>query len=379
MRIGIIAGEMSGDLLGAGLMRELRQRFPEARFEGIGGPAMLEQGIHGLYPMEELSVMGLFEVLRHLPRLLGIRRALYRHFADNPPDVFIGIDSPDFNLGLEARLRAHGIRTVHYVSPTVWAWREGRIHGIKRSVDRMLTLFPFENEVYRRHGIPVTFVGHPAADRFPLQHDQAAHREALGLESEDRVVALLPGSRMGEVGRLGPIFAGAVARLLRDFPDCRFVAPMASPRVAQSFEAALTAAGVSDRVTLLERQSEHAMGAADVVLSASGTATLEAMLLQRPTVVAYRVSAVSYRLFRWLLKVRRIALPNLLADDDLMPEFIQHEATPERLADAVGRLLSDDTAAAAIRERCLAIHRQLRQGADARAAEAVAECLSQAS
>jgi lipid-A-disaccharide synthase len=376
MRIAIVAGELSGDLLGGGLIRALRTRFPDARFEGIGGPGMIAEGLESLYPLETLSVMGLVEVLGHLPRLLKIRRDLAKRYLADPPDCFIGIDAPDFNLGLEERLRGGGIKTVHYVSPTVWAWRQGRIHQIKRAVDLMLTVFPFEADFYRQHGVPVEFVGHPAASRFPLEHDVAAARQALG-QGEGPLVALLPGSRSGEVNRLAPVFAQAAARLLAGQPECRFVVPVASARVGECVRSSLEAAGVASRTQLLDGQSHLAMGAADVVLAASGTATLEAMLLKRPTVVAYKVAPITYFVYRYLglVKVRRVAMPNLLADEELMPEFIQGAATPERLAAAAARLLLDHERAARVQQRCLEIHRQLRQDSDKRAAEAIAGCL----
>lgn len=377
MRVAIVAGEMSGDLLGAGLVRALRKRWPHAQFEGIGGPAMLKEGFRSHYPMERLSVMGLVEVLGHLPGLLRIRRELVKRYTANPPDVFIGIDSPDFNLGLEERLRRAGVKTVHYVSPTVWAWRQGRIRQIKRAVDLMLTLFPFEADFYVKHGVAVEFVGHPAADRYPLEHDVGAARARLGIEqATGPIVAMLPGSRLSEVRRLGPLYAQVVVQLRRTLPECRFLAPMATPAVGEVFAEQLAAEGVAEQVRLLQGQSDLAMGAADAVLAASGTATLEAMLLKRPAVIAYKVAPLSYWLFRRMLKVRYIALPNLLADAELMPEFIQQAATPESLTAAVAGLLTDPTRALAQQERLETIHRTLRRDADERAAEAIVRCLS---
>ncbi|RFA28253.1 lipid-A-disaccharide synthase [Alkalilimnicola ehrlichii] len=375
MRIAVVAGELSGDLLGAGLIRALKRRYPDAHFEGIGGPGMASQGFDSLYPLETLSVMGLTEVLAHLPRLLKLRRSLIERWKAEPPDVFIGIDAPDFNLGLEEQLRQAGIKTVHYVSPTVWAWRQGRIRKIKRAVDLMLTVFPFEADFYRQHDVPVRFVGHTAADRFPLEHDVERARGKLAIEGNDPVIAILPGSRVSEVSRLGPVFAEAASRLAERFPAARFIAPMATEQVGTLFAKQLAQLNLTDRVRCLKGRSELAMGAADVVLSASGTATLEAMLLKRPTVVGYIVSPVSYWLFRMMIKVDRIAMPNLLAGEELMPEFIQGRATPVALAEAVAALLNNPDNAAARRARCLEIHKELRQQADEAAAEAIAECL----
>ncbi|WP_440995600.1 lipid-A-disaccharide synthase [Arhodomonas sp. SL1] len=368
-----MAGELSGDLLGAGLMRELAHRHPGIRFEGIGGPAMRGEGLEGLYPLEILSVMGLVEVIRHLPRLVGVRRALLRRWRADPPDVFIGIDAPDFNLGLERRLREHGVHTVHYVSPTVWAWRQGRVRGIARSVDRMLTLLPFEAAFYEARGVPVSFVGHPAADRFDLVPDVGGYRETVGMSGNDRILTVLPGSRAGEVARLGPAFAGAVAVLLARHPGLRVLAPMATPALAEYFRGMLAERGVETAVTLLEGCSAEAMGAADVVLTASGTATLEAMLLKRPMVVAYAVAPATAWLVRrlGLLHTPYFALPNLLAGEGLVPELIQEAVTPDALAAAVEELLEDQDRAATIRARFTALHEALRQDADRRAAEAV--------
>lgn len=372
-RIGIVAGELSGDALGGPLMAALRARHPDVVFEGVGGPRMAAQGLRGLYPMERLSVMGLAEVLRHLPGLLRMRADLVRHFLDDPPDCFIGIDAPDFNLGLERRLRAGGVPTVHYVSPSVWAWREGRMKGIARSVDLMLTLFPFETEVYERHGVPVEWVGHPTADRLPLAVDRDAHRRALGQEAGSTVCALLPGSRRSEVERLGPVYAGAVAELAAAHPDLRFVGAMASAPLADLFSQQLRAAGVSDRVVLISDATEDVLGACDVALIASGTATLEGLLLKAPMVVAYRMSPLTIALMKSfrLMKIRRFSLPNLLAGEALVEEYIQDDATPRRLADAVTRLIADADRRRVMVDRFEELHRALRHDAAACAAAAV--------
>lgn len=377
MRIAIVAGEPSGDLLGAGLIQELKARRPDAVFEGIGGERMRAEGFESLFPLEELSIMGLVEVLRHLPRLLEIRRALAQRYLASPPDVFIGIDSPDFNLGLERQLRAGGVRTVHYVSPTVWAWRQGRIKTIRQAADLVLALFPFETAFYERQGVNSVYVGHPAADRLPLEVDSARYRAELGLDPAATVVALLPGSRGGELAQLGPLFAAAVGLIRAELPDCRFVAPMVNADRRAQFEAALAAAGVREHVQLLDGRSQVAMGAADCVLLASGTATLEAMLLKRPMVAAYRVAPAT----AWLVKTLRLiktphfALPNLLAGEAVIPELIQDDATPERLAAEVLAQLTDRDGRTRLQARFAELHRQLRRDASARAAEAVLACL----
>lgn len=377
MRIAIVAGETSGDLLGAGLIQELRMRCPDAEFEGIGGPRMLAEGFHSLYPMEELSVMGLVEVVRHLPRLLKIRGGLRQRYLAEPPDVFIGIDSPDFNLGLAKRLRAGGVRTVQYVSPTVWAWRQGRLQNIKQALDLVLTLFPFESAFYEQHGMEAAYVGHPAADRLPLEVDAQSYRAQLGLPPTGQVVALLPGSRGGELTRHGPLFAAAARRIQAQLPECILIAPMVNEQRKAQFAAALEAAGMAGQVRLLDGQSEAAMGAADCVLLASGTATLEAMLLKRPMVVAYRVAASTAWLVQrlGLVKAQHFALPNLLSDEPLVPELIQAAATPERLAEAVLAQLADSAMRARLEASFTELHRQLRCHASAQAAEAVLRCL----
>jgi lipid-A-disaccharide synthase len=374
LRVGLIAGEPSGDLLGAGLVREIRRYYPDATFCGIAGPAMLAEGVTGWVPMERLSVMGIVEVLRHLPELLQIRRRVTRGFQDLRPDVVIGIDSPDFTLGVERRLRAAGIRTVHYVSPSVWAWRAGRIHGIGKAAELVLCLLPFEPELYAAHGIPAVFVGHPMADAIPMTPDRAASRAALGIVvAEGEVIALLPGSRMGEVERLGAEFAAAAARLAARRPGVRFIAAMASARIRERFRAQLASVAPGLEVELFDGRSREVMAAADLVVLASGTATLEAALLKRPMVVAYRVSAFSARLIETLglMKTAYFALPNVLAGEALVPELIQDAATPERIEAAVSALLADAPRQAWLRACFAAQHELLRQDADRRAAEAV--------
>jgi lipid-A-disaccharide synthase len=374
LRIGLIAGEASGDNLGAGLIRAIRARVPEARFEGVAGPRMIAEGCRALYPAEKLAIMGVAEVLAHYRELRAMRADLVRHFTADPPAVLIGIDAPEFNLGLEARVKAAGVRTVHYVSPQVWAWRRGRLRTISRSVDLMLTLFPFEAAFYEEHGVPVRFVGHPLADAIPMENDRAAARAELGLPPDVPVIALLPGSRVNEVKRLADDFLRTARWCLERRPDLHFVAPMSGPVTRRLFEAALEREPVPT-LTLCDGRSHEAMTAANAILLASGTATLEAMLLKRPMVVAYRMARMSYWLARRLLYVDRYAIPNLLAGDRLVPEFIQDDVQPEamgaRLLDYIERPAGADAAHARFAE----LHAELRQGADARAAEAVLQLI----
>lgn len=378
LRVGLIAGEPSGDLLGAGLVREIRRCYPDAQFCGIAGPAMLAQGVEGWAPMERLSVMGVFEVLKDLPALLKIRRQVTGRFMALRPDVVVGIDSPDFTLGVERRLRAAGIRTVHYVSPSIWAWRPGRVHGIGKAADKVLCLLPFEPALYEAHGIAAEFVGHPMADQVPMAPDRQAARAALGIAaggSEREVIALLPGSRMGEVERLGGEFAAAAALLAARHPGVRFVAAMASAPIRARFAAQLAQHAPGLRVQLVDGRAREVMTAADLVLVASGTATLEAALLKRPMVVAYRISTLTYRLVTTLrlMQTERFALPNLLAGENLVAELIQNAVTPERIAAEVGALLGDPARRAALAARFAAMHEALRQQADRKAAAAVLE------
>jgi len=371
LRIGILAGESSGDILGAGLMQALLQRHPDISFHGIGGPLMEAQGLHSRVPMERLSVMGLVEPLKRLPELLRIRRELVRDFLRDPPDVFIGIDSPDFNLGVEARLRATGIKTVHYVSPSVWAWRQRRIHKIALAVDLMLTLLPFEAGFYRKHEVPVCFVGHPLADLIALEPDRAAARTLLQLPSEGRVLALLPGSRQGEVARLGPVFLGAARRLLAADPALHVLVPCASPARREQLLVLVQALGMADpRLLLLDGHSREAMTAANAVILASGTAALEAMLLKRPMLVCYRMAPLSYFFISRMLRVPYFSLPNLLAGEALVEELVQEQVSEAALVERATRLLAV-TGQDSLLQTYRDIHLQLRQDASQKAAEAV--------
>lgn len=381
MRVALVAGEASGDLLGADLIEQLRVRWPGAEFVGVGGPAMRGAGMETWFEASELAVMGLSEVLQHLPRLLRLRRNLRQRLLGWQPDVFIGIDAPDFNLGVEKWLKQRGVRTVHYVSPSVWAWREKRATKIGQSADLVLCLFPMEPAIYAKHDVDARFVGHPLADTMPLVPDRDAARTTLALDPERPVLALLPGSRVGEIQRLGADFIGAAARVLTAEPRLQVVAPMAGPEARAAFEALLAthpdAPALEPALQLIDGQSRTAMVASDVILLASGTATLEAMLAKRPMVVAYRVSAMTYRLVKGLgmLKVDHYALPNVLAGEALVPELMQQDCRPEALADACLAWLHGN-GARALQPRFLALHETLRRDASAQAAQAIVELVS---
>lgn len=373
LRVALVAGEASGDILGAGLMQALKARHPQIEFIGVGGPLMQAEGLNAYFPMERLAVMGLVEVLGRLPELLLRRRRLIKTLIAAKPDVFIGIDAPDFNLGLELKLRRAGIKTVHYVSPSVWAWRQKRVLKIRDACDLMLCLFPFEAQFYDAHQVPVRFVGHPLADAIPQQADRAAAREALDLPQDSAVVALLPGSRGGEVGRLGALFLDTAVRLRTLRPGIRFVVPCASPERRVQLEQMLV--GRDLPLSLLDSRSHDALAACDAVLIASGTATLEALLYKRPMVVAYKVAPLTYRILKRLVSSAYISLPNLLAERLLVPELIQDAATPEALAQALAPLLDDGEVQT---EGFDVIHRSLRRDASAQAAEAVLKLMGQA-
>lgn len=370
LRIGILAGEVSGDILGSHLLAALKTRFDNVVVEGIGGPLMAAQGLESLYPMDRLSVMGLVEPLKRLPELLGMRRRIIQHFLANPPDIFLGIDSPDFNLRLEYKLRCAGITTAHLVSPSVWAWRSGRIHKIKRAVDLMLTLFPFETDIYRQHAVPVEFVGHPLADEIPLRADTAAARAELGYFPTGKVLALMPGSRGGEVRMLGPVFLDAATLLQREIPDLSFILPAANAaRHAELLQLLKNYPELP--VTLIEGKSREAMAASDVVLLASGTATLEAMLLKRPMVICYRMAAFSWALISRMTTTEFAGLPNVLAGRELVPELLQDRARPELIFSALRPLLEDGGQRESLLSAFDQIHRQLRLGYGDRAADAI--------
>jgi len=376
LRIALVAGEISGDQLGAQLIRELRKRVGAASFVGIAGPGMIAEGCECWARAERLAVMGLFEVLRHLPELLRLRSQLRQRLLAEPPDVFIGIDAPEFNLGLAQQLRSRGLRTVQYVSPQVWAWRGGRVRTIARAEDLVLCLFPFEQQFYEQAGVRAEFVGHPLADQIPLEPDQQAARRQLGLEDRP-TIAVLPGSRSGEVDRLGDDFAGAVGWLAARRPQLQFVAPMANRGVRADFEATLRLKAPQVAVRIIDGQAQLALAAADVVLVASGTATLEATLSKRPMVVAYRLGRLTGWLLRrfGLMKAPFFSQPNLLAGRAVVPELFQEQVTAESLGSALLAQLDDREGRQALERLFTDIHLRLRRNASARAAEAILSLL----
>jgi lipid-A-disaccharide synthase len=372
-RIAIVAGEVSGDRLGAGLIRAVLARRPEIRFAGIAGPLMQAAGAEAWRRSDELAVMGLAEVVRHLPRLRRIIRELEARLLADPPDLYIGIDAPDFNLRIERTVRAADIPTVHYVSPSVWAWRSGRVRVLREACDQVLCLLPFEADFLHRHQVPAVFVGHPLADELPADPDPLAARRQLGLTGPGRVLAIMPGSRGGELERLGTVFAETARWLQLRLPDISFIAPMATPALRSRFAAQWQQVTGGLPIHLIDGQSHTAMAAADAILLASGTATLEAMLLNRPMVVAYRISPLSYalvKLFR-LIHVQYMALPNLLADQRLVPEFVQGQVEPEALGAALLELLEDSGSREALSERFRELGTTLRHAASERAADTV--------
>jgi lipid-A-disaccharide synthase len=376
-RIVLVAGETSGDNLGAHLIEALRARLPGARFAGIAGPRMIAAGCEPWERAEDLAVMGLFEILPHLPRLLRIRRKLLARVLAERPDVYIGVDAKEFNLRIAPRLKERGIRTVQYVSPQIWAWRQGRVRTIGRAVDLVLCLLPFEKRFYDEHGVHAVFVGHPLADQIPLHLDPRAARVALGLDPEGTYVALLPGSRHGEVARLSPDFAATVAWLSQQRPGLKFVAALANEGAHRTFAAALGAAGVRDRVTLVDGNAQQVMAASDVVLLASGTATLEATLVKRPMVVAYRLSLLTTFLLKTLklFKAPFFAQPNLLAGRQVVPEYFNAEVRAAVLGPAVLTQLERADRDQLV-QTFASIHETLRRDASARAAEAIVALLS---
>jgi lipid-A-disaccharide synthase len=373
MKIGLVAGEASGDLLGAGLIRAIRERVPEATFEGVAGPAMVEAGCEQWEDAEQLAVFGLIEPLTHIPRLLKLRRSLAKRWTESPPDVFVGIDAPDFNLGLEKKLRKSGIRTVHYVSPSIWVWRAGRIETVRKAADRVLCILPFEKKIYDERGIDAVFVGHPKATSLPADIDVASAREMLDIGAGP-VVAVLPGSRVSEVERLGPVFATTAAMLLKHRDDLNFITPVASAKLRPLIEQQLAAAGVLDKFCLVEGDSIEAMSAADVVLLASGTAALESALLGKPTVAAYAIAKLGAVIARVIgLRNKYFTIPNLVADEALIPEFIQEDVKAGALAQSVWELLEDPARCEEISRRFGTLREELALGADERAADAVIE------
>lgn len=378
MKIALVAGEASGDQLGAGLIAALRMRYPDAAFAGIGGPAMRAAGLDAWHDSQELAVMGLAEVLAHLPRLLRLRWRLRKRLLAWKPDVFIGIDAPDFNLGVEKWLKRRGIRTVHYVSPSVWAWREKRAEKIGDSADRVLCLFPMEPPIYAKHAVDARFVGHPLADAIPMEPDRAAARRALGVGDATPVLALLPGSRLGEIAKMLPIFLDAADLIAQRIPALRILLPAANAQCDAAIRQQLQdRPELAGRIHVLDGGAQRAMIASDVVLLASGTAALEGMLCKRPMVVGHRISPTTYRIVTklGLLKTRYVSLPNVLADASLIPELLQQDCVPEKLAAACLRWFGQPDTVDALMPRFAEIHTQLRRDASARAADAVAELI----
>lgn len=371
LTIGIVAGELSGDQLGAGLISAIKSRHPDAKFVGIGGPAMMAAGCESLFPMDRLSVMGVVEVLGRLRELLRIRKTLREHFLANPPDVFIGIDSPDFTLPLEHSLKQAGIRTVHYVSPSVWAWRQKRVFKIREGVDLMLTLLPFEAAFYEKYKVPVKFVGHPFATAIDPSIDFARAKRYWGFQPTDKVVAVLPGSRGGELKFMGPIFLETMRQLYIMEPTCKFIVACANAQRRTQLERQLARVDMRLPIQIVDGHAREVMAGSDIVLATSGTVTLEAMLLKRPMVVAFRWGAITHAIISRLVKTRFIALPNLLAGKALVPEFLQDEAQPEKLAKALFDLLRNPDNRERLQREFAELHTILNRNASEEAAKAI--------
>jgi lipid-A-disaccharide synthase len=375
--LALVAGEVSGDMLAARLMAGLKPHLPDVRFSGIGGPRMLEQGLHSDVPMDTLTVRGLFEVIPRYRELKGIQNRLRDRLLAERPAAFIGADYPGFNLGLEEQLRAGGIPTVHFVGPQIWAWRGGRIKRIQRAVSHMLLIFPFEEEIYRQAGVPATYIGHPLAEQIPLAPDVAAARRQLGIPLDAKVVTVMPGSRMAEIKYLSAAFAGAVKLLAQRDPSVRFIAPMAGERQKAYFMDLLAQAGLSDvPLELIDGQSHACIAAADAVLAASGTATLEVALFKKPMVIAYKVMRASWEIMRHMGYLPWIGLPNILAREFVVPEFLQHAATPQALADAVWFQLTDEANRVKLQQRFLDMHHSLLRNSAEESSRAVLSVIS---
>ncbi|MGD9590927.1 MAG: lipid-A-disaccharide synthase [Candidatus Berkiella sp.] len=376
MKIGLVAVEESGDILGANLMAALQKRYPDATFEGIGGKRMIERGFVSLYPLERLSVMGLIEPLKRLFEILNIRKGLKNHFLRTKPAIVIGIDGPDFNLSLERTLKNHGLKTVHYVSPTVWAWRKGRIHTIKKAVDLVLTLFPFETKIYQDNAIPVCFVGHTLADSIPMHSDKTAARLKLGLPADGKIVAILPGSRRQELNFLASPFLQTAAILHQKDPSITFISACANEaRQAQLQE--IMRLENAPPVKLFQDQATLVMAAADAIILASGTASLQAMLVKRPTIIAYKMKPWVFAIAKRLVKVPFIGLPNLLANKMVMPEYIQSEVKPQEMAEQIMTYLSNPELQQGLTKTYEEIHHLIKQDAGETAANAISQLLKE--
>ncbi|HSG21934.1 MAG TPA: lipid-A-disaccharide synthase [Azonexus sp.] len=378
VRIAMVAGEASGDLLASHLMAALKAKLPDAVFYGIGGPKMQALGFDAWWPMEKLAVMGYVDALKHYREISGIRRQLKKRLLDIRPDIFIGVDAPDFNLGLETDLKSAGIKTIHYVSPSIWAWRGGRIKKIARAVNRVLALFPMEPPLYEKERIPVTYVGHPLADIIPLVTNKLAVREKLAMPTDVPIFAMLPGSRKGELEMMADTFV-QTAKIIRErfLPDAQFIVPLTTRETRLQFEMAIYQQEAGDvPFRLLFGHAQDALGAADVSLVASGTATLEAALIKRPMVITYKIARLSYWIMKRMAYQAFVGLPNILAGRSVVPEILQDEATPENLAEALVKLYEDKENAEAVAEAFTDIHLQLRQNTAEKAANAVIECLN---
>ncbi len=371
----MVVGEISGDNLGAALIRALKSFYPDIMLEGILGPKLIQEGGHSLYPMERFSVMGLIEPLSRLPELYCARKKVIQHFIQHPPDIFIGIDSPDTNLGIEKQLKAHGIPTVHYVSPSVWAWRQGRIKLIKKAVDLMLTLLPFEAEFYQQHQVPVCFTGHPLADEISLEIDSLAAKQHLNFSPDKPLIALLPGSRNNELKYLADIYIVTAKYCYEKNPSLQFVAPLVSEAHKFQFQKLHHVLAPEVPIKVIVGEAKLAMAAADVVLVTSGTATLEVMLHKKPMVVAYRMHPLTYQIAKRLVKVPYIALPNLLANSALVPEYIQGKAKPQVLGEALLNYLSSSDAKQKLVQRFTELHQILKQNGSIIAAQAIQKLL----
>lgn len=371
-RVGIVAGEASGDLIAAHLIQALKARMPGIEFVGIAGPKMIAAGATSLFSMEKLAVRGYVEVLRHYREIVGIRRRLKAHFLANPPDLFIGVDAPDFNLSLEEALKRRGIPTIHYVSPSIWAWRGERIGQIARAVSRILVLFPFEEPLYANVGVPVTYVGHPLADILPEEPDREAARVQLKITRPGPVFALLPGSRVSELTAMAELFVRTAKLIAQKLPNAQFLVPTVNRDTRRIFEGALYRCEAQDiPITLLFGHAHAAMAAADVVLVASGTATLEAALLKRPMVITYKMPRLSWSIMQRKKYQPYVGLPNILAGRFIVPELLQNEATPENLAQVLLNLLNDEVVRKGLEAEFAAMHQELRQNTAEKAADAI--------
>lgn len=371
VRIGIVAGEASGDLLGSHLIQALKQMRPDIEFVGVAGPKMISEGAKSLFPIERLSVRGYLEVIKHLWGLLKLRRELLNHFLSNPPDLFIGIDAPDFNFWLEKKLKSKGIKTIHYVSPSIWAWRKNRIKKIKKAVTQVLALFPFEPALYKEKGVPVAYVGHPLADMLPMEPDVAGAREILKIETSSLVVAMLPGSRQSEVEQHADLFVQTAKNIFAQQPNAIFLVPLITRETRRIFELAIFNEPEQLPIQLLFGHAHDAMEAANVVIVASGTATLEAALLKKPMVITYRMSNLSWQLLKRMRLQPYVGLPNILAEKFVVPELLQDDATPEKLAQATLDLINNKEILAEIKKEFTNIHFQLKQNTAEKAAIAI--------